>query len=1294
MFLIRSGIPSLEEMFGPGNPTTSDPTWNRDERGIYVADTRSVTSICIAGPDGTGKSVLAMHFASRYIADCHHFISGSEGQPKPLAFYVSSDLSYAKADAMWKNFRLDSPNARQIPFRREHVSDERLPKWLGRRSKYDKSQMLQLTSHAPDDLDALAEHLRKSNDESRQVAFIDLASHTAGDDWGFVERLLAAMPVPPRSAPRHLLVIDAMEGMETFAGDVDAFGHKTTRRGRVAKLMRLASTKCHLLLVIEEPAESERLAEQFVADVVLRLRATEDHGYSRRTLEIEKARGQSHVRGRHPYVIRDGRGSTTGEQVNFDDPRVDFDGTAQSYIDVFPSLHSISRGVMQIRSPSREKPSDLRAGFGIPGLDEMLAAESSDSSDVAEHGHDPNGLPCGTVSALIGDANTQKSFLALAFLGHVFHQLAWKLMADDPAAVVHPLDKIGWSDKQVEDPNTLAHERYVQHLCSAESRFRGLDKVAPRELPEEVRRWAWKIDSIGRGHAGVVVLVTTKDETNRTLGERFYDQLNAEIAAKARHESGPLSDRVDTIWRDPVFKTAFSAYLESRTICRRLEIHDTPSPILYHSIRRAVEAGQEIVKRDTVDVCSGWPEKDSSNRIESGWRIRFVLDDFNTVMRTYGRVHDDPLFLPFLLLNLRREGLSSLIVETQSGTRGVPQPHSADEVPSDLRALSDYRLYTWHVQNFFGDHRIAIAAIPPMVQQNKKSPVLVRELEWYEPNSRSVPKVKPTFELYAGLDTPNPTLVPLRVHLYAETPAWEGYISRLDMLWRRVFEPVSVETATAAARPHVVVAEKASNYDLMRDVCDLLSNTTLDYSLVVQIDEFWSHSDVFRPQNEYLTRPIEGPVEVTPEGQRVSSWNKRDEWFEGMGYGLRAEPDESEPRIDRVPFVWDFGFLACQERLWNEATKADPPRGSSERVKVKRDEANDVWENLKNNRECSWPEFLEAASYVAQWESARQSRTVSTFDLAMVAPETFSCLVLEIWFSEIYKTDRAKAARIGRLMKHRRWSEESHEFTLASLVKHHWVELYSTWLLLAESLDLSAFDPREEGFGFAFGHKPNANAVAIRHWYRSAALLDAGAEGGPIRYCRLPGSFSVRGDWFLAAVRGSRSDRLVDRALDLLSTQESNVDRLLRGLGLPTRRMELNKPILSSRLRGWHRTAQADDGDREAEEAGTLTYDEVVALGAGHSPDFHWLWRGNLTHYHASAAIWERWLYRVLRRWKRTREFFASDWISGFELCGMIRKNQIKEVATKTVTYWDFERMCMTLRNELEQVTSEAAKES
>src|SRR5207253_4626024 len=94
---------------------------------------------------------------------------------------------------------------------------------------------------------------------SQEIAFVDLESTTAGDDWSLLNRILAALEPPDAAAARHLLVIDAVEGLEMLVGSRDVFGLARSRRSRIAQLVRTAATKAHIVFVVEQRSQGERL---------------------------------------------------------------------------------------------------------------------------------------------------------------------------------------------------------------------------------------------------------------------------------------------------------------------------------------------------------------------------------------------------------------------------------------------------------------------------------------------------------------------------------------------------------------------------------------------------------------------------------------------------------------------------------------------------------------------------------------------------------------------------------------------------------------------------------------------------------------------------------------------------------------------------------------------------------------------------------------------------------------------------------------------------------------------------
>src|SRR5688572_4224896 len=79
-----------------------------------------------------------------------------------------------------------------------------------------------------------------SDSSSARVGFIDLGAASAGDDWLFVTRLLSTLPKESPDAPPNLLVLDSVAGFETLVGEHDGFGQMSSRRSRIAQILRAA----------------------------------------------------------------------------------------------------------------------------------------------------------------------------------------------------------------------------------------------------------------------------------------------------------------------------------------------------------------------------------------------------------------------------------------------------------------------------------------------------------------------------------------------------------------------------------------------------------------------------------------------------------------------------------------------------------------------------------------------------------------------------------------------------------------------------------------------------------------------------------------------------------------------------------------------------------------------------------------------------------------------------------------------------------------------------------------------
>lgn len=1249
MRVLRFGIRSLDQMINNGQDASG---------GIPIKGNQS-TSISIIGPDGVGKSILGLHLASHYLCEQRTC------SPPPMVLYVSTDLSHVMAnERTWEPFALDFPGARIVPFTDSEGGSSSLDatkvelvplRPLG----YDISKGCVDGAKNPG-ADEHQANVRDDDDGVRtvsaflnrdpetckklQVGFVDLAAHTAGDDWGFVNRVLARLPRPGNEDPAHLIILDAVEGFETLVGDLDAYGQTSTRRSRIAQLMRSAHDRCHLVFIAEEPSEERRLPEQFVTDVVLRLRKWTAGDYIRRTLEVEKARGLEHVRGMHPYVIRSGRGSTTGSVKNLDDPEIrhpfpeEVKEPYQSYFHVFSSLHHYSRAVMQKEGNALPKrPEKAYSAFGIHYLDSMLDGEVTKKVTIVD-GYETSGLPCASVTALIGDSLTQKTKLGRAFLSRCFSQYPNRL---------------------------LGVIKTVQGGAGEANVFRAtlsLDQKDTGELLSPEGRWKAAAEILSHANAnsldGAAILLTTHNVDK--------DELVKEFCARLLRGFRPYET-------DENLKSVIEEYCRCRTICRRLEVHDLSSPIFMHIVQRAVREAQSMVLKPN-QIPAG-----ADQRFKQSHRIRIVIDDFSAVLATYTALRNDPLFVPALLFYLRREGVTSLIVDTHSGQPGATRTDSVDD---ELRTLVDQRLYTWHVP-FFGENRVAIAPIPPL------KVATIRELK--APSSGAVIgadlDVDPEFEMYSGFEESRPQPVPLEVHVYEETPAFKLYMEKENLFYRSLFAPnINREGATR----DIIVSRAGRDYESLQDFCYLDNNVRLDHTLVFEVDEFWAvrKNNALADLGPYLRETTTEDGTPSPAGDpfelfqptQASHGERRAQTFcryrsFPVYFRKTAPPEGLEAQIDRVPFCWDFGFLVCRQRAWDLAAKDnaavrkvwDPMRKVND---PKRSISDTGRTRDKKTQSINWKDFLSACRMVAHAESVRTARAVPAFDLSLLSPESFSCLVLEVWASEFSEpnTDilagieerdwKGEALKVGGLIelldepnleeKCKQWKESEVSF------KTKWFELFKTWLMLGETLDVSNLADPTNKFEFV-RRDPNPLSVATRHWYKTGSIENTLSPSDPIVLTQLPGKYSVRGDWFLAASRNSRSMRLAHRAIDILSSRRANINRLKIGVGLPVRDIMPMDPLLSlnevepNEMYEGPRTCFFKLGEKG--EQHTVSYADLIYIGAdSKGSPIKWLWRSKLKGYDRQARVFHQWLCRMMILFQQLKFVLAPKWVDGFEV--------------------------------------------
>ena len=93
--------------FGFGIEEIDDKLIQRKSGETADQATKKIWSAAIVGPDGTGKSILAMHAASEYLGEVANQARVKGAEPEfPVVVYVSTDLSYQLAYNSLRQFGL------------------------------------------------------------------------------------------------------------------------------------------------------------------------------------------------------------------------------------------------------------------------------------------------------------------------------------------------------------------------------------------------------------------------------------------------------------------------------------------------------------------------------------------------------------------------------------------------------------------------------------------------------------------------------------------------------------------------------------------------------------------------------------------------------------------------------------------------------------------------------------------------------------------------------------------------------------------------------------------------------------------------------------------------------------------------------------------------------------------------------------------------------------------------------------------------------------------------------------
>jgi KaiC/GvpD/RAD55 family RecA-like ATPase len=336
-------------------------------------DPAKPVSVLITGPPGGGKSTLALEL-------CYRIATATEDQirdkttvealgPRPWQLlYVSVDTAANDVIHKAESFFPDAKEWFVSTTPKSELAQTRIAVWGTNRIK----EWGPLSKTVDEGL-KWAAHLALGADFAKFESEI-LKSDKVLSRW-FTSPIARAAP--------QVLIIDSLNVL------------KADQAGEFFQKFLLASKRTRMVIFILDSAEQGRQFWEYACDIVIRLDHTASEEYYVRTLEIVKARGQSHVLGQHQLKIYS---KSTADVAH---------PYCNEGLFIFPSIHyylslykkSLAGPQENINTTQKEDSELADAPKALQNLHRMIS-----------------GFPQGRCTAFVGSRGGHKSHLGYLYL--------------------------------------------------------------------------------------------------------------------------------------------------------------------------------------------------------------------------------------------------------------------------------------------------------------------------------------------------------------------------------------------------------------------------------------------------------------------------------------------------------------------------------------------------------------------------------------------------------------------------------------------------------------------------------------------------------------------------------------------------------------------------------------------------------------------------------------------------------------------------------------------------------------